>query len=571
MKKIFNILNLDQKKRLLAIVFLLIILSFLEILTLFFFQGILSYFTNMSAAISLIKIVDYIPLKYSSIRIILFLFFLVYSLRCLFAIFINYKKNVLIKDINDDLSYSIFKNYLLKNFEFFLKKNSSTIISNIINEVDKFAYNILDAILVLFVELFVVFAVLLFLFFNYFNSSFFFIGIIFIFCFLFLKFFKNILFKLGMKKTDANKKKMHDLQNSLYSIQNIKLDHLEEVFANRFLLNTKIASKSQLISNFILDFIKPFIEFLVLVSFVLILSFFLFYLNFNKQEILMMLAIFVVAFFRILPSCYRIISSVNAIRYYYPAVSIISNEIADRFTDKLNKLERFDKIISFNHSIEFKNLSFSYFDKLNKVEVLKNVNLIIKKNQFIGITGDSGNGKTTFLNLVSYLLRPTSGSLLIDGMNLTNDLIFAYQNKIGFVSQNTYLVDGSIIDNIIFGVDKKNYNFDIFNDVINLCNINEFLRKLPFGKDEYIGEKGLKLSGGQKQRVGIARALYKRPEILILDEATSALDENNARLILNNIKKINNMTVVLVTHDNSILKFCDSVYKIENKTLLKNK
>jgi len=172
------------------------------------------------------------------------------------------------------------------------------------------------------------------------------------------------------------------------------------------------------------------------------------------------------------------------------------------------------------------------------------------------------------LNIICYLLKPSSGSLLLDNIDVSDNCI-TYQKKIGYVSQNTYLVDGSIIENIIFGVDKKDYNHDTFNKVIDLSNVNEFLSKLPLGKDELIGEKGSKLSGGQKQRIGIARALYKNPEILILDEATSALDLSNEKIIINNIKKINNITAIVVSHNPNTLKICDNVYKIEDKTLKK--
>jgi ABC-type bacteriocin/lantibiotic exporter with double-glycine peptidase domain len=396
------------------------------------------------------------------------------------------------------------------------------------------------------------------------------LGIIFVFFGLFYKIFKNKFLELGKKKLYFDQKKLQDLQNSLHAVQNIKLDHLEDVFSNRFLFNTNLASKSQFFSNFMLEFIKPLIEFLVLVLFILILLFFFFYLQISKQEIIMMIGLFVVAMFRILPSCNRTLNAFNTIRYYYSTIHLISDELkALTINNNIDQNEKFKKNnLVFKNLIELKNLSFYYTDNAKNVEILKNINIKIKKNEFIGILGDSGTGKTTLLNIICYLLKPSSGSLLLDNIDVSDSYI-SYQKKIGYVSQNTYLVDGSIIENIIFGVDKKDYNHDTFNKVIDLSNVNEFLSKLPLGKDELIGEKGSKLSGGQKQRIGIARALYKNPEILILDEATSALDPSNEKIIINNIKKINNITALVVSHNPNTLKICDNVYKIENKTLKK--
>ena len=163
-------------------------------------------------------------------------------------------------------------------------------------------------------------------------------------------------------------------------------------------------------------------------------------------------------------------------------------------------------------------------------------------------------------------MKPSSGSILVDDIDVSRNYS-SYQKKIGYVSQGIYLLDGTIIENIIFGIDKKNYNYNIFNKVITLSNVDQILGRLPMGKDEFIGEKGLKLSGGQKQRIGIARALYKNPEILILDEATSALDFDNEVTILNNIKNIKNITTIIVSHNFNTLKMCDNIYELVNKNL----
>ena len=236
-----------------------------------------------------------------------------------------------------------------------------------------------------------------------------------------------------------DQKKLQDLQNSLHAVQNIKLDHLEDVFSNRFLFNTNLASRSQFFSNFMLEFIKPLIEFLVLVLFILILLFFFFYLQISKQEIIMMIGLFVVAMFRILPSCNRTLNAFNTIRYYYSTIHLISDELkALTISNNIYQNEKFKKNnLVFKNLIELKNLSFYYTDNAKTVEILSNINIKIKKNEFIGILGDSGTGKTTLLNIICYLLKPSSGSLLLDNIDVSDNYI-SYQKKIGYVSQNTY-------------------------------------------------------------------------------------------------------------------------------------
>ncbi len=183
---------------------------------------------------------------------------------------------------------------------------------------------------------------------------------------------------------------------------------------------------------------------------------------------------------------------------------------------------------------------------LSKQYQLKNINIEIKKYSTIGIRGVSGSGKTTLLNLICGLLHPSSGEIFIDGISI-NLLRKSYQKKIGYVSQKTYLSDESIIKNVIFGQDQKFFNYNLFDECIKKSNLDDFIAKLPNGKDTIVGEMGSKLSGGQQQRIGIARALYKKPEILILDEATSALDEDAENEIIKTIVNLKGKITIIIS------------------------
>ena len=563
MKKIFFLLNYEQKKKLLFIVFFLFFLGFIEILIFSTLQPIINYFTTNSL-ISNNFISKIFFDQYFNIKILLIAFFLFFLFRSILIIYISSLKANLVKKINDDFSSLIYLNYLNKNYEFFINNNSSDLISNIILEIEKFSYRVIDNIISGAAELFIILSVLGFLFYNYFQGTLFLSITIIILFSLFYSFYKKEIKKMGLEKSFYDKKKINNLQNSFHSIQNIKLDHNEGYFYKRFASSTYSSSRSSFYIQLISDLPKPFIEFIVMIMVFILLLIFYFFFNVSKQEIITMLGLFIVGMFRLLPSCNKIINSINNIRFNYSSVDLISGELLNPGNLTISKNS--DNNFLFKDSIKFINVNFSYSS--NKKSILKNINLTIKKNESIGIFGSSGSGKSTLLNIMCNLLIPTTGQVLVDNKPL-DQVSSAYQKKIGYVSQKTTLIEGSIIENIIFGIDEKDYNYKLFDEAVKKSDLKSFLSELPDGKDTYIGEKGSRLSGGQQQRIGIARALYKDPEILILDEATSALDENSENEILNTIKNLKNkLTIVIVSHKKSVFIGCDKIYKLDSFGIL---
>jgi ABC-type bacteriocin/lantibiotic exporter with double-glycine peptidase domain len=288
----------------------------------------------------------------------------------------------------------------------------------------------------------------------------------------------------------------------------------------------------------------------------------------EKQSVLAMIGLMVISIFRILPSCTKILNSANMIKFYYYTVDKIASEIEKESTTAIYKKNNIKKSL-FKNSIIFDHVSFSYSSK-DKL-VLNNINFSIKKNEVIGISGVSGSGKSTLLNVLCCLLKPTNGRILVDGNSLEKNCE-SFQLSLGYVPQKIYLTKESLIKNIIFGQEEEFYNYELFDDVIKKSDLFQVLKNLPEGKDTQLGERGARLSGGQQQRVGIARALYKNPEILILDEATSALDEVSENAILKTIDGLkNNLTIIIVTHKKSILNYCEKVYHLEKGSLFKIK
>lgn len=279
-------------------------------------------------------------------------------------------------------------------------------------------------------------------------------------------------------------------------------------------------------------------------------------LFFPMTNVKIVFGIFAVAAIRLMPSVRTILSAYTSIRHNNYTLDILSD------ISPSAKVEDESQRISFSSQIELRNLSFSYNDE----PVIKNFNLIIRRGESLGIQGSSGRGKSTLMNLLLGLLSPDSGQILIDETPLTSENCRSWQNSIGYVPQNVFLLDSSLKENIAIGVDPENIDMDRLRKVISLASLEGFVETLPDGIESYIGEGGCRISGGERQRIGIARALYRRPDILFLDEATSALDlETEAQIncsIKNLMSKNPDLTIVIIAHRASSLDFCDYIVNL---------
>ena len=205
----------------------------------------------------------------------------------------------------------------------------------------------------------------------------------------------------------------------------------------------------------------------------------------------------------------------------------------------MQKLESFEfsKEISSNNKINFSkdinlfNINFKYND-VDKL-ALSNLNLKIKAGSKVGIIGKSGAGKSTFIDLILGLLKPTNGKILVDGKNISEN-ITSWQSQIGYVPQDVYLLDDTIKNNIIFSSNNNEVNLNYLNKILEITRLESLIKDNLNGIETFVGDKGARLSGGQKQRIGIARALFNNPKVIIFDEATSSLDIDNENKIIGN-------------------------------------
>lgn len=284
------------------------------------------------------------------------------------------------------------------------------------------------------------------------------------------------------------------------------------------------------------------------------------------MDIVPLLGVLALAAFRLMPCANRIVNLSNGIRFQMP----LFNELYDEFMAikkrQINKeqilLPANKNKMPFEHEIKIEHLGFQY--PQGKQDVLQDVSFSVPKGSFVGIIGQSGAGKTTFVDILLGLLEPTSGRICVDGANIYND-IRSWQANLSYVPQSIYLIDGTIRENIALGIAEKDIDDVKIRKVLIMAEFYDFVEALPDKIHTTVGERGVKLSGGQRQRIGIARALYYEPEVLILDEATSALDNETEKSITDTIIKLKGkITIIAIAHRVSTLVDCDFKMKFED-------
>jgi ATP-binding cassette subfamily B protein len=237
-------------------------------------------------------------------------------------------------------------------------------------------------------------------------------------------------------------------------------------------------------------------------------------------------------------------------------VEMLQQPIPDRFED------RSGTPIEFEREIHVEQLSFRYSP--HAPDVLANIDLVVKKGAVIGFVGESGAGKSTLVDLLMGFLRPTRGAIFVDGVALTESTILSWQSQIAHVPQHIFLCDGSIVENVAFGLPPRKVNLDRVYEACRRAELHDFVRSLPDGYQTVVGERGVRLSGGQRQRLGLARALYKDASVLILDEATSALDDATEASVIDAVHRLGSeYTVLMIAHRVTTLQRCDTIFRLE--------
>ena len=497
---------------------------------------------------------------------IVIIFITFFGFKNIFLWFVLKKYVVFLAKYEAKLQTKLFRGYLGKSVSYFKEKKSSDIIISIKDISSFFASVYLNALINLFLEITLQTLILVLLFYFSWQST---LPVFTLFGFLTLiifSFSKKKLAKLGKLRNEFSQKQLLNIQQGIGGIKEIKLLSKELFFLKRFINSTDVLVEANIKNAMISGVPRLLIEFFAVCSVGLIIFVFL-SLGKSIAEILPVLGLFLVAAYKMVPSFNKILLMMNRIKFSTDMVNRIVNLSAEFKNEEVD----FDKNaivekMNFKRQLELNDINFRY--PTREEQILSDINLLIDKNSFIGISGESGSGKSTLIDIIMGITKPDNGEIKVDGKSI-NDSISKWQKNIGYVSQNIFIIPGTIKHNIAFGVDEDKIDEQLVHEVVKKTSLKFFIDSLELGIDTHVGEGGGLISGGQKQRIGIARALYNKPELLVFDEATSSLDLETEKKILNEIYALKKeFTLIFISHRESSIKYCDRKYLIKNQKLL---
>ncbi len=480
------------------------------------------------------------------------------------------KLSIFAAEVGAEFSDALYSYYLHKDYLYHATTNSSVLIKQIATEVSRVTDNIFQPLVQINARIISVVLISGFLFFYNVIVSITGLLIIFICYYLLFYFVRDRLAQNGNMLTEASKKRFRMMNESFSAVKEINILGCHKLFIDEFNETGNTFSKAYGSSNALYNAPRYLVELIVFGGMIsgVLLSFY--FGGGNITTALPSLSVFAIAIFKLLPSFQQIYSGSAQIRGNYSAFIAIRDDMYDARANKKEKApiaSGTSNNMNIGGDIVLSNVTFKYPGK--EANVLNGISMKIGKNSFVGIAGNSGSGKSTLFDLLLGVISAASGQVTVGGVSLSQSTVRNWQRTIGYVSQNVFLKDGTLAENIAFGIPEEDIDWDKINNVINDVQLTSWVHSLPNGLLSHVGESGAQISGGQKQRLGIARALYHDADVLFFDEATSALDGITEKKIMSSIMKMGKKkTIIMIAHRLNTLKQCDRIYLFDSGSIV---
>jgi ABC-type multidrug transport system fused ATPase/permease subunit len=567
--KLIYLLPFKQQKKLLKITILLVIGVIFEMLGVGIILPILTLVINKDSLNnnSFLSKYKFLISEFNEKNILIFGFlFLVifYLVKFFFTVYLNKLQSKFIYDVSKNLSSKLYRGYIYMDYDKFLEHNTSNLIHIIIGEVAMFA-TVCQSIMILLTELSIIIGVAAILIYIEPKGSLIVIAFMSSMAYIFYRVTKKRLIKSGDERQYFDQQLNKNLLQSLHGIKDVKIYNRQNYFVDIFNDYLNKRTKVNTYYNTLQQFPRPYLELLSILGITILVSI----MSFQNKSLVIIIstvAVFITAAFRMIPSLNRIMSSTQNIKYANSVVNALYNELKNLNYHIKNTDLQINQTLDFK-KITITNISFQYIN--NKNFGLKDISITIEKGELIGIIGESGSGKSTFVDILMGLLIIQKGEILINNKNNLYDNLSLWRSNIGYVPQNIYLIDESIKRNIAFGIPDSEICPEKLLNALKLSQLDGFISNLHNGVETMVGDRGVKLSGGQRQRIGIARALYNNPTILILDEATSALDINTENEVMESINSLRGqLTMIIIAHRLTTVKKCDIIYQFRKGEII---
>lgn len=540
-KKFNVLLDSKQKKKVIFLFIIMIIGAFFETL-------------GVSMMVPLVKVILDINIETSVIIHYIELVLVIYVVKNVFLLLEYHLRAKFVFNARFETKKKLFHHLLLKPYEYYLNTESGEILRTLNSDADQTFSLLLDS-LALISEGLVSFVLVITIFIIDFSMSSFIASILTITVLLVSIYIKPKLMRKGKEFRLYNSTMYKWILQAIEGIKEIKIARNEDYFEAKYNeAGLKSANASR--QEYVLSTMPKLIIEIACVCSTLIAIALMLKHGKTTEELLPTLGAFAMAAVRLMPTATRIVALAGSIAYEGPAIDNLLETIKD--IDITSNEFNEDIKLEIKDNINIKNISYTYPGTSKKV--LNNISINIPIGSSVGIKGKSGIGKTTLVDVVLGLLRQDSGDIYVSEVNI-KDNYNEWLSHIGYIPQSIFLLDDTIKNNIVFGskVDDQRLKQALIDS-----QLYEFVESLDNKENSFVGERGIKLSGGQRQRIGIARALYKNPEILIFDEATSSLDNETEQAIIESINSLHGKkTMIIIAHRLETIEKCDYVIELK--------
>lgn len=564
-KKLNYIFTKTDKMKLMMLMVIVVIGSFLELLSVSIFSPFIDVIMD-STSLHESTIMDYLYYYFGFEDVEHFLAFLAGGIIAIYVIkniYIIAEKNIIYKfsyRIQRTISTDLLKAYMQEPYTFHLNQNISVLQRSMQEDTDQFTKGIIH-IMEMIAEVCVCVAIGFYLYIVSKSITVIIVGLLIICLAIFSVISKKYSSEWGREGQQYKAKIYQWMNQSLGGIKEIKVLGREQNFIEHYDQYFSKYVRVLRLNRLIGVIPKYIIEMVCMTGLLSAIIFKIFFGQKDLTEFVPQLAVFAVAAFRLLPSVGKINEHLSAVLYAIPSLDLIYNDL--RKIENLEVIEqKKDESWKFKGKIEVKNVTYRYPD--GDVNVIEKASFVIEKGQTVAFVGTSGAGKSTMVDILLGVLTPQYGKIYADNMNIYKNLP-TWQKEIGYIPQSIYLSDDTIRNNVAFGIPEKNIDEEAVLHALDQAQLLDFVESLPDALDTFVGDRGVRLSGGQRQRIGIARALYHNPEILVLDEATSALDNDTETAVMEAIEKLQGQkTILIIAHRLTTIRNADLIFEVGN-------